>query len=54
MASPVQTPDELVTRLQKRVGLGLVTPAQADRILAVDLRSRAIEVLDPLPSPSAR
>ena len=30
------------------------TPVPADRILAVDLRSRAIEVLDPLPSPSAR
>jgi predicted glutamine amidotransferase len=30
------------------------TPVPADRILAIDLATRAIEVLDPVPSPAAR
>ena len=36
MASPVQTPDDLATRLHGWVGLGLISRAQADRILAVE------------------
>src|SRR4051812_34892145 len=36
MASPVQIPHDLATRLQGWVGLGLITRAQADRILAVE------------------
>jgi hypothetical protein len=36
MASPVQTPDDLATRLHGWVGRGLITRAQADRILAVE------------------
>ena len=36
MASPVQIPHDLATRLQGWVGLGLITRAQADRIMAVE------------------
>src|SRR6478609_6327700 len=36
MASPVQTPDDLARRLEKWVGLGLITRAQAERIQAAE------------------